>query len=84
MNVEYVEREDEFDVDTQGRYLMDIDNKDTQDDNENDFVDVATIERVPVFASDSEDEEEVFSYQTKVVNLLAERGRKNKISSADD
>jgi WD40 repeat protein len=65
-NVEYVEREDEFDVDTNGRFLADLDAKDQFDDDEASDVDVLTVARVPVFASDSEEESEVFTFPTRV------------------
>jgi hypothetical protein len=67
MNVEYVEAEDEFDVDANGKYLSDMGNT-NGDDNESEIVDVTTIEKVPVFASDSEDEEEVFTFATRVTS----------------
>jgi len=86
MNVEYVEREDEFDVDSSGRYLVDAEGKsshDKQHDDEADDVDVLTVEKVPVFASDSEDEHEVFSFETKVVNILADKEKSRKKIPSD-
>lgn len=70
-NVEYVEREDEFDVDKEGKYLADKDQDNQGGRNENTSVDVMTIDPVPVFASDSEDEEEVFAFETRIKNLTA-------------
>lgn len=66
-NVEYVECEDEFDI------LEDSNEEEKKteiEEDENTNVDVLTIEAVPVFASDSEDEEEVFAFETKVTRLL--------------
>ena len=64
-NVEYVEREDEFDID---------DDKDggpgEEDDEEDNHVDVVNVDPVPVFASDSEDEEGVFHFETKITRRL--------------
>lgn len=79
MNVEYVEREDEFDVDEQGRYLTEVEKEDGEDDNEGAPVDVTTVEKVPVFASDSEEEEEVFNYEVKVVSVVSDRGRRKTL-----
>jgi hypothetical protein len=70
MNVEYVEQEDEFDVAVE-------DNEKTSD-GENELVkkvDVNSVEPVPVFASDSESESEVFKFETKMNNLMYGRGR---------
>lgn len=83
-NVEYVEREDEFDVDEKGRFVTETENKEGEEDNENEPVDVMTIVKVPVFASDSESEEEVFYFETKVVNQLAERGKRRISASTED
>jgi WD40 repeat protein len=67
MNVEYIEEEDEFDI---------VDNKDEESQAEEDVeVDVVTVEPVPVFASDSESESEVFSFETKISNIMDGRGR---------
>jgi WD40 repeat protein len=66
-NVEYVECEDEFDIEEGDK---EAEQKKDDDEDENAEVDVLTIEPVPVFASDSEDEEDVFSFQTKVTRLL--------------
>ena len=49
------------------------------------FVDVQTINPVPVFDSDSEDETEVFSFETKVKNLiLAKLGKVKQSKEPDD
>ena len=37
-----------------------------EDNVEDDAVDILTIEHVPVFQSDSEDEEEVFMFETSI------------------
>lgn len=64
MNVEYVEREDEFDVDEQGRYLTDLKEAVGGDDEDED-VSVLKIAKVPVFDSDSEDENDIFNFEPK-------------------
>jgi WD40 repeat protein len=70
MNVEYIEEEDEYDV-------VDDKNDDAQEE-EDAVVDVVTVDKVPVFASDSESESEVFYFETKISNImLAGRGRNN-------
>jgi len=76
MNVEYVEREDEFDIviddeenEAQRAQLL-------QKEEEEVVADVVTVERVPVFDSDSESEDEVFYFKTKVKGLMSVgRGR---------
>lgn len=73
MNVEYVEREDEFDLDTDGHNIVTKEDKDAEAEDENAVVDVVTIELVPVFASDSEDEEDVFHFETKFTNIFGGR-----------
>ena len=83
MNVEYIEQEDEFDVDADGRYLATFGEGADEGDHENATVDVTNIEKVPVFESDSESEEDVFHYELRLVNLLAER-RGKKAVSVDD
>jgi WD40 repeat protein len=70
VNVEYVEEEDEFDFVENGE-----DKGSTKGDDTDDVVDVVTLEAVPVFASDSENEEEVFTFETKMNNLMFGRGR---------
>ena len=58
-----MECEDEFDI-------VEKDKGDSipkeEDNLENDNVDILTIEHVPVFQSDSEDEEEVFMFETAI------------------
>lgn len=128
-NVEYVEREDEFDIvavhrpktkdvidddedrtDERGHYLPhtsddvpvtdeDDEKKDVMDEedyddyengnedeegdgkegdeNEDLAVDVVTVEPVPVFASDSEDEEETFTFENKVLNVKLRKYKKD-------
>jgi COMPASS component SWD1 len=69
MNVEYVEREDEFD-------LVEEQEEDAEAKELEDFVDVVTVDPVPVFASDSESESEVFAFDTKIHQVvLINRGR---------
>jgi hypothetical protein len=45
-----------------------------EDSTENDRVDILTIERVPVFQSDSEDEEEVFMFETAISRPTTGKG----------
>ena len=72
MNVEYVEQEDEFDL-----VVGKTDHSDDNGDNgpDQDVVDVLAVDKVPVFASDSESESEVFSFRPKSINLMSNRGR---------
>jgi len=70
-NVEYVECEDEFDIvedEKEGSISKD------EDDGENEIVDILTVEPVPVFQSDSEDEADVFTFETQVTNPIGGRG----------
>ncbi len=65
-NVEYIEKEDEFDV-----IVDDTDDvvkrKELSDKiEERELVDVTTIDRIPAFDSDSEREEDAFYFMTKV------------------
>lgn len=61
-NVEYVECEDEFDiVDSED---LESQKKDDEDEEDKEIVDILTIEPVPVFQSDSEDEQDVFYFST--------------------
>jgi WD40 repeat protein len=62
-NIEYVECEDEFDI-FQGDSKKNQD--ETMSDGENALVDVLTVSKIASFASDSEDEEDVFAFETKV------------------
>ena len=69
MNVEYIEQEDEFDI---------VDSKvEEVEEKEDATLDVVKVEPVPVFASDSESESEVFFFETKINNIMAGRGRNN-------
>ena len=75
-NIEYMEREDELDVDANGKFLA----QGTEGaGNEDEHVDVLTIEPVPVFASDSEDEDEVFHFPTRVKGILNLRTAKKDV-----
>jgi WD40 repeat protein len=67
-NVEYVECEDEFDT-LEASSEADK-KKEAEEEDEDTDVDVLTVEPVPVFASDSEDEGDVFAFETKVTRLL--------------
>jgi WD domain, G-beta repeat len=91
MNVEYIEREDEFDVDVDGRHLAEglcLQNE-TGDmiQSESSLLNLTRVEQVPVFASDSEEEEEVFQFETRVKNVLTSRvieAKSNKKGLLDD
>jgi hypothetical protein len=69
-NVEYVECEDEFDIVEDDKLKGSNQEKGEDEMDENTIVDVLAIEPVPVFASDSEDESDVFSFQTKITRVL--------------
>jgi hypothetical protein len=90
MNVEYIEREDEFDVDEHGRHLAEgyYVNNESFDANGSTTtpINATKIEPVPVFASDSEDEEDVFEFETRAKNLLVGRvvEKTNKKGVLDD
>lgn len=62
-NVEYLECEDEFDVVEVEKGAPALKEEDSGED---DKVDILTIEHVPVFQSDSEDEEDVFIFETAI------------------
>lgn len=62
-NVEYLECEDEFDIVEVDKGVSTLKEEDNE---ENGTVDILTIEHVPVFQSDSEDEEEVFMFETAI------------------
>jgi len=69
MNVEYVEREDEFD-------LVEEQDRDAGEKEMEEIVDVETVDPVPVFASDSESESEAFTFATIIHSvMIANRGR---------
>jgi len=70
-NVEYLECEDEFDVVEVDKGVPVLKEEDST---ENDRVDILTIERVPVFQSDSEDEEEVFMFETAISRPTTGKG----------
>ena len=76
MNIEYVEKEDEFDVVIDGddaeeeRKKKEIKAKLME---EGKVVDVTTVDPVPVFDSDSEEEEDVFRFDTRIVCTLKPR-----------
>jgi WD40 repeat protein len=84
MNVEYIEREDEFDLPVHAVEQAGSDQAKAISTAvgsgggglESVIVDVTTITPVPVFASDSEREEDVFVFETRVKNLLAGRAER--------
>ena len=66
-NVEYIEKEDEFDV------VVDVDadevdkrKKLSDKIEEQELVDVTTIDPIPAFDSDSESEDDIFYFATKI------------------
>jgi len=83
-NVEYVEDEDEFDVvkasddthdattSSESPMSMDV------DDDSDEEVDVVSRDPITVYASDSEDEADVFHFEVKVYNLMVERRGGNR------
>jgi WD40 repeat protein len=73
MNVEYVEDEDEFDI-IEGEENELSDGEKAVSD-----VDVVKVESVPVFASDSESESEVFVFETKMNNMMLGRGKNHAV-----
>jgi hypothetical protein len=83
MNVEYIEQEDELDLDNNGTFLVDQESGKEMEEDESSILDVCTVEPVPVFASDSESETEVFAFETKVSNLLQGR-RFSKLTPLED
>jgi hypothetical protein len=75
-NVEYIEEEGELDKDEMDRYIVTPGDQSHVSENGKDkYIDVISIEAVPVFASDSENEEEVFAFETKIKNSMV--GRKS-------
>ena len=62
-NVEYIEKEDEFDVIVDGDELAKR-NQSSDKIEEREYVDVTTISTIPAFDSDSENEEDVFYFTT--------------------
>jgi hypothetical protein len=106
-NVEYIERDDEFDVicntnddndmdesmscsyyNTNGTMAMEQHPAGLENNNnDRHFVNVITIEPVPAFASDSEDEDQNFDFAPRVKNVIAVKGQKasrNSASNQDD
>lgn len=82
MNLEYAEREDEFDiVDKNQEDKSSCCSDEPMEENDNIDVDVVTVGPVPVFESDSEEEDEVFYYGTKIKNVMAGRGRSTAFGS---
>lgn len=88
MNVEYIEREDEFDIVVDGDEDSGHEENDgdgekkrwqaegaEEEEHDDEPVDVVTVERVPVFDSDSESESEVFHFETKIKGMMPGRGR---------
>ena len=70
-NVEYLECEDEFDIADVKKGEA---NTKEEKNGEDDMVDILTIDHVPVFQSDSEDEEEVFMFETAISRPTSGKG----------
>ena len=76
MNIEYVEKEDEFDVVVDGddaeeeRRKKEVEAKIME---EGKIVDVTSVDPVPVFDSDSEEEEDVFRFETKITCTIKQK-----------
>ncbi len=79
-NIEYVEQEDEFDIvvdEGSGVAILDATKDGEEEDEENEEVlDVVTIEHIPAFESDSE--EDVFCFPTSVKGLVNRREKKGE------
>jgi len=74
-NVEYIEREDEFDSVVDGDEEEEVKKKELTDRiEEQEIVDVVSVEKVPAFDSDSEDESAVFYFDTKISGLMHSSG----------
>ncbi|GAX10261.1 COMPASS component SWD1 [Fistulifera solaris] len=70
-NVEYIEEEGELDKDEKDKYIvMQGDQLYVSENAKDKCIDIISIEAVPVFASDSENEEEVFAFETKIKNSM--------------
>jgi len=84
VNNEYIEEEDEFDrqVDTCEKVNLSNDEH-KQDEVEDTIVDIITIDKIPVFLSDSENDDQVFYFETKIRNLMGS-GRRGAYKSAKD
>lgn len=74
-NVEYIEREDEYDLDETTKAPLCTKPIAVVEDTS---VDVLGVDPVPVFASDSEDEDEVFEFETRVKNVFVAKGEGKK------
>ena len=80
-NILYSEREDEFDIVIDGEEgeknrKESVDNLNFSEEDEH--VDITTIAKVPAFDSDSEDETEVFYFDTKVMKILSDKASGKK------
>eukprot|EP00536_Pseudo-nitzschia_multiseries_P002745 jgi/Psemu1/184298/e_gw1.38.112.1 len=70
-NVEYMECEDEFDIVEEANGGSASKDEDSEEDN---YVDILTVEPVPVFQSDSENEEDVFTFEPTVAKPPSGKG----------
>ena len=74
-NVEYIEQEDEFVTVIDGDEEELVKKKERTDRiEEQEIVDVVSVEKVPAFDSDSEDEGDIFYFETKISGLMHSRG----------
>jgi len=77
-NVEYIEKEDEFDVIVDDDTDEVVKRKELSDKiEERELVDVTTIDRIPAFDSDSECEEDAFYFMAKVRLNFSGKGPKS-------
>ena len=85
-NVEYVEREDEFDQTKDGSFVTDQADSGAPGSNgaSAKTLDDRTIVAVPAFASDSEDETEIFNFEPRVSSTVKQSGRFKNIDKTDD
>jgi len=76
----YEEREDEFDV-VVDNALEEGKKGDATDNNqcvEDEDVDINTVEKVPAFDSDSEDENDVFKFDYRVLKILSDKSKRGE------
>ena len=77
-NVEYIEKEDEFDVIIDNDKDEVVKRKELSNKiEERELVDVTTIDKIPAFDSDLECEEDAFYFMTKVRPNFSGKGPKN-------
>jgi len=72
MNIEFVESEDALDLSKEASTDETKASGEKQATNDED-IDVINVQPMPIFASDSEDEEDVFEFSTKVRQTIGNR-----------